>query len=89
MTSILNYFEICSKIPQKTKNNIKSFCVFRQGNIIFVTKDERVFCLGLNDFGLFGLGHEKRLKNSLKSKSCRERRLRTYFQVLIPLFCWH
>ena len=58
MTSILNKFAICEKIPQ----NIKLFVVLndsKKSNIILVTKDDKVYGLGPNYYEVLGLGHNR------------------------------
>ena len=67
MTSILDNFEISSKIPQNIKIDIKSFCVFKVDtcyvNIIFVTKNDKVYGMGSKEDGL--LGGDKEVRRSV------------------------
>jgi RCC1 and BTB domain-containing protein len=45
-------------------SNIKFFCVFSQtgNNIIIVTKNDKVFTFGSNEYGCLGLGHNNAVK---------------------------
>ena len=59
MTSILNNINICSEIPQNIKIILKSLYVFKRysdTNIIIITKEDKVYVLGVNYYGLLGLG---------------------------------
>ena len=62
MSEIVSKFEICSKIPEYFRENIKSIHVFdeRNGkNVIFVTKEDKVYAFGNNYSGVCGFGHNR------------------------------
>ena len=82
MTSILNNFEICSEIPQNIKINIKSFYVFTQYGIIFVTKDDKVYGLGLNISGRLGLGHTITIEECTEIKELSKQKIKGIFNGL-------
>src|SRR6185437_16384397 len=66
MSSFINKFTICEKIPKTTKKMIKLIHIFddytgvynyMQLNVIFVTHDDFVYGFGSNKSGALGLGH--------------------------------
>ncbi|CAG2104406.1 unnamed protein product [Medioppia subpectinata] len=62
MASVLEKYEICAKIPDIIKQEIKIFHVFDDTsgkNTVFVTTDDRVYGLGTNTDGVLGLGHNR------------------------------
>ena len=79
MTSILSNFEICANIPLNTKILIKSFYVFKDcfsfENMIYVTKEDKVFGLGHNYCGTLGLGHNDRVKKCTKIKELSHQKI--------------
>jgi alpha-tubulin suppressor-like RCC1 family protein len=50
---------VVSGLSPEFVSNIKFFCVFSEtgDNVIIVTKNDKVFAFGKNDFGCLGLGH--------------------------------
>ena len=79
MTSILNNFEISSYIPQKFKINIKSFYVSSDQNIIFVTKELKVYAFGENEHGFLGLGHRERVDECTEIKELSKQKIKDIF----------
>ena len=82
MASIINNFNICSKIQQHIKINIKSFYVFNkfsEQNIIFVTNDDRVYGLGVNFYGVLGLGHEETFGECTEIKELSKQRIKEIY----------
>ncbi|CAG2106011.1 unnamed protein product [Medioppia subpectinata] len=62
MASELEKYEICAKIPDIIKQEIKIFHIFDDTsgkNILFVTTGDRVYGLGTNTDGVLGLGHNR------------------------------
>ncbi len=62
MSSDLDKFRICDKIPEELKQEIIIFHVFddcNATNIIFITKNDRVYGTGSNHFGSLGLAHNR------------------------------
>ena len=60
MYESLENIEICSKINEEIKINIRFLHVFDDingYNVLFITSDDKVFGFGSNCFGCFGLGH--------------------------------
>ena len=65
MSDLLNRFRVFSKISDQVKKEIKFFHVFNDTkgqNVLFVTKDDKVFSFGSNEFGCCGLGHNNGFK---------------------------
>ena len=61
MSELLNQFKFCDFIHPQLRKMINCFYIFPDAsgnNMIFVTKDDKVFGLGQNESGLCGLGHE-------------------------------
>ena len=54
--------------------------------LFFVTKDERVYCLGLNDFGLLGLGHVKKFRGLTEIKELSGKKIKDIFFGSYPTF---
>ena len=82
MTSILDKFEIFSKIPQDIKIIIKSFYVFGYSDqsIIFVTKDDKVYGLGRNRDGILGLGHKEVVNECTEIKELSKQKVKEIFK---------
>src|ERR1700754_4927665 len=66
MSSFINKFTICEKIPKTTKENIKLIHIFDDKtrvktsmhlNVLYVTTDDMVYGFGSNKCGSLGLGH--------------------------------
>ncbi|CAG2111568.1 unnamed protein product, partial [Medioppia subpectinata] len=60
MSTIINTFNICNKIPDQLKRDIKLVHVFHDikgHNILFITGEDQVYGLGINYWGSLGLGH--------------------------------
>ena len=83
MTSILNHFEICAKIPENIKTNIKLFHVFNDSdlkkNIIFITNDQKVYGLGHNGYGVLGVGNGKEVEECTEIKEVSNKKMKEFF----------
>ena len=83
MSSILNKFAICEKIPQKIKSDINLFYIFndyiKNKNIIFVTKDDKVYGLGHNYYGILGLGNNRPVAEITEIKELSHKKINELF----------
>ena len=80
----VNDFEICSKIPKKIKIYIRSFHVFIDSytfdqNIIFVKENDKVYGLGVNNFGLLGLGHNNAVEYCTKIEELSNQKIKEVY----------
>ena len=65
MSSLMDELEICDKIPEELKNDIKYYHVFNDHIYkcaLFVTNDDRVYGLGDSSHGMLGVGHFNRVE---------------------------
>ena len=66
---VLDKFEIGENIPENLKTTVKYFHIFKTSksldklSLLFVTKDDKVYATGCNDYGILGLGHSKFVGN--------------------------
>ncbi|CAG2167636.1 unnamed protein product [Oppiella nova] len=62
MSLLLHKYNICRKIDNYLRREIKLFYIFddiRGNNILFVTSDDSVYALGSNRWAQLGLGHNE------------------------------
>jgi RCC1 and BTB domain-containing protein len=64
--SSITLWPILHQLKPEFVSNIKLFCVFSEkgNNVIIVTKNDKVFTFGSNEFGCLGLGHNNAVKES-------------------------
>ncbi|CAG2176780.1 unnamed protein product, partial [Oppiella nova] len=81
MSSILNIFNICDKIPETTKRSIKLFHVLNGWdgpNILFVTNEDRVYGMGANKSGSLGLGHNNTIESPEQIPGLNDQNIREF-----------
>jgi alpha-tubulin suppressor-like RCC1 family protein len=61
--SSINLWPVLNILKPELVANINYFCVFGKGTeVIIVTKNDKVYAFGENQFGCLGLGHKKSIK---------------------------
>jgi alpha-tubulin suppressor-like RCC1 family protein len=62
--SSITLWPILHQLKLEFVSNIKFFCVFgeKANNVIIVTKNDKVFTFGSNEYGVLGLGHNNAVK---------------------------
>ena len=97
MSQILENFEICERIPENIKKQIKYFYVFNSydsngsisgSNILLITFDDKVFAFGSNTYGVLGFGHNSEVKEvteipELSAKNIQEFYSGYYFVIAL------
>ena len=86
MSDLLNTFNICSKIDESLRNDIKLIDVFEsrveasdERNVLFVTIDDRVFGFGYNMDGVLGFGHCESVEKPQELLELRYKKVKEFF----------
>ena len=83
MSSETDRFKLLNCVEDDIKETIKLFFVFSYGknrNILFVTKDDQVFGLGDNEFGVCGIGHNRAVKEPELIQELCEQNVKEFFR---------
>jgi RCC1 and BTB domain-containing protein len=74
--SSITVWPILHQLKPQFVSNIKLFCVFSKegNNVIIVTKNDKVFTFGSNEYGVLGLGHNNAVKEpQIVNQLCDQR----------------
>jgi hypothetical protein len=98
---ILNEFKILKKLNETFLRELKFFYVFKnfieESNVFIVTNEDKVFCLGSNNYGVLGFGHQKVVENITINHELSNKQIIDFkngFQHVIALttdgkiYCW-
>ena len=90
MSTLFDFFSICSKLDEDTKEKIHLFHVFQEyrvkksedetcENILYITESDEVYTFGSNRHGCCGLGHNSVVKERQIIPELRNKKIKQFF----------